>query len=111
MHSHDAARLVPGDPPAVRQVVAVLAAQLWGDRSRTLLDEAGERIDAIASTAEDDDVDVWITWWFSARPGGTWVEAQVDELDTGAEPPDVAWLLDAVAGRLATSPRAAWPLD
>jgi hypothetical protein len=106
MESHRAARLVPGGVPAVRQALAVLAAQLWGDRSRTLVDEAGQRIDAIAADAGGDEPDVWVTWTFTDRPEGTWVEVRVDELAAGP-PPLVEGLLDALASRVANAARRA----
>jgi hypothetical protein len=119
MESHVAARLVQAEVPAVRKAVAVLAAQLWGDRSRTLLDAGDERIDAIASDvgaegpgpspgpSADISADVWVTWRVSARPGGTRLELRVDALDTGPDPtPELEHLLDAIAARVEAPTRA-----
>jgi hypothetical protein len=106
MWTYVAGRLVTGEPPAVRAAIARLADGLWGDRSRPLLDDADQRIDAIAVDAGTDEADVWLTWWTQARPGGTWVEVRLDELDRGPDPHDeLVALLDTLGTTMSEPPR------
>jgi hypothetical protein len=86
MHGYEAERLVPATPAAVRTAIADLIVSRWGDRSRVVLDEPAERIDAIATAAEADDADVWLSWQLAVEAGGTRVRIRLDELETGPDP-------------------------
>lgn len=100
MHSHEASRRLTGSPGQVRRAVAVLAAQLWGDRSRTVVDTGWERVDAIAAAPGEEAAEVWVTWRVEPDAGGTAVVLRVDELDAGPDrTPELIALLRALAER------------
>lgn len=110
MWTYHAERLVPGEPSAVRTAIAELVAATWADRSRTVLDADDERIDAIAANPSSSEADVWLTWRTEARPGGTRVVLQLDELERGPDPRGgLGTLLDALAVRLHRPPSVAGP--
>lgn len=106
MWTYQAERLVPDDPSAVHTAIASLVDDLWGDRHRTLLSAADERIDAITRDATSEVVDVWVTWKTHPRVGGTSVQITLDEVETGPAP-DLPALLEAMAQRIHTPPTAA----
>lgn len=95
-------RVVPGELVAVRAAIAALVDAAWGDRSRTILDTANERIDAIATDAGSHDPDVWLTWRTDGHPSGTRVELRLNELARGPDPhADLGTLLEVLSQRLA----------
>jgi hypothetical protein len=106
MWTHVAERLVAGEPSTVRKAIASLADGLWGERSRLLLDDAHQRIEAIPAEAGRDEADVWLTWRTRPHLDGTWVEVRLDELARGPDPRDeLAALLDELATRVIEPPR------
>jgi hypothetical protein len=106
MWTHVAERLVAGEPSTVRSAIATLADGLWGDRSRLLLDDLHQRIEAIPAGAGTDEADVWLTWRTQPHLGGTWVEVRLDELANGPDPHDeLVALLDTLATRIMEPPR------
>lgn len=105
MWSYRAERHLAAAPSAVRGAVAALVDDLWGDRSRPVLDDGQERVDAVAVDAGAEEVDVWLTWQMSPRPDGTWLELRVDELERGPDPSsELEQVLDMVAARIARRP-------
>jgi hypothetical protein len=97
MWTHAAGRLVAAEPSTVRRAIATLADGLWGDRSRLLLDDLHQRIEAIPGDAGTDEADVWLTWRTRPHLDGTWVEVRLDELAHGPDPhAELVALLDAL---------------
>lgn len=105
MWTYHAERLVAGAPPAVRSVIAALVDELWGDRCCLVLDDAHQRIDAIAADAGAEEADVWQTWQMNPQPEGTRVELRLDELERGPDPrSEMGELLDTLAVRVLEHP-------
>lgn len=105
MWSYHAERRVAGGPSAVRNVIAALVDELWGDRCRLVLDDEHQRIDAIAVDAGAEEVDVWLTWQMGPHPEGTCVQLRLDELERAPDPhSEMSELLDMLAARILRHP-------